>query len=277
MMTMKTFAAGLLLASTLMTLQAHADDRIEASYAFSVSGVPVLDIDYAAAISGNDFALKASVKTKGMAGLFSDYRMKMNTAGSLHEGEPQPVEFSSRTEKEDKTRKVDLAWSEDGTPKQIRSDYSEAEFQPGIDAALKPEVVDLLTAMLRAGLPGEGSPCGSTQRVYDGRDIYDLKFTLQKQDTLGEDSDGVYRGPVHVCQMTYTPIEGRGAAKFKRRKMEPLAFKVWFAPVQSSTLGGQMYVPVRATGELEGKSFVAYARSAKLNQQPLNTSSLMGD
>ncbi len=73
--------------------------------------------------------------------------------------------------------------------------------------------------------------------------------------------------------MTYSSIALSAKTEAKYRK-DPPRFNVWFAPVQSNSLGRNMHVLVAVTGKLKGKEFVAYINKATINGKPFNSNSL---
>lgn len=123
--------------------------------------------------------------------------------------------------------------------------------------------------LLRKSALQSGPPCPGVERVVDGREIFDLRFTLAGEVTLGSDNPGVYRGKALKCSMVYTPVAGRPAVKFKKSGSVPSKFDVWFAPIAATGGGKTMFVPVLATGKLQGFSFIAYAREASVDGRKL--------
>ena len=116
-----------------------------------------------------------------------------------------------------------------------------------------------------------------TQRVFNGQDVSDLRFTFEEDAVITSDFQGVYRGPVYKCHMTYVPVAGRLATEFRKSKGDPPTFTVWLAAVRSPALGSPVLVPVFASGTFDGRKFIAYASRATIAGQPLNQLSRAGD
>ena len=57
--------------------------QISAAYVVEVAGVQMLKMSYDAAFTENTYQSAAAMKTKGMAGLFSDYKMDMTAMGAV--------------------------------------------------------------------------------------------------------------------------------------------------------------------------------------------------
>ncbi len=237
--------------------------QLALSYEVKVSSIPAMRIWYKAALTEDGYQSTASIKTKGVADLFSDYRMEMAAAGALDGDGLKPLHYRSEAQKSNKKKILEVSWRNDNpavssTPEDKDDD---ALVAPGLTSGL----VDPLSMLLRKTALQSGRPCSSVERVVDGRVVYDLRFALAGEVTLGSNSPGVYRGKALKCSMTYTPVAGRPAVKFKKSGGVPSRFDVWFAPIGASGAGKDLYVPVLATGKLEGASIVAYAREASID------------
>jgi hypothetical protein len=254
--------------------QAFALDLLETSYEVNVKGVTVLDVKYSAAMSAAGFRSQASVKTRGVAAFLSDYLMEIETSGALVEGRAGPQHFTSRREKNNKIREIELTWSDGILATSGFKSNKDPDIQAEIDKALTPNVADLLTAIMRIGLPQGAGPCQSIERIFDGREVFELHFKLKGKVSIDEGSAAVYYGPAYECLMTYVPVAGRYAKKFRSRNDEPPSYKVWFAPVGREESGRPVFVPIQASGKLDGLKFVALAKRIKIDGQPFNKVSL---
>jgi hypothetical protein len=241
---------------------------LETSYEVNVKGVTVLDVKYSAAMSATGFRSQASVKTRGVAAFLSDYLMEIETSGALVDGRAGPLHFASRREKKNKPREIELTWSDGILVTSGLKSNKDPETQAEIDNALTPSVADLLTAIMRISMPQEAGPCQSTERIFDGREVFELHFNLKGKVSIDEDSAAAYRGPAYECLMTYLPVAGRYAKKFKSRNEEPPHYKVWLAPVAKDAEGNTLLVPVRASGKLDGLKFVAETSRIRLDGRP---------
>ena len=243
---------------------------LESAYEVDVKGITVLDVKYSTAMSGADFRSQASVKTRGIAAFFSDYVMKVETSGSMVDGKARPKQFTSVREKKDKTRKIELNWDNNGVAADDRKVGKDPDTQADIDGALTPNVTDMLTAILQLGTSQSGEPCQSTHRVFDGKEVFELRFAFKGEGKFDADAEGAYHGPVYECQMTYVPVAGRYATKFRDSKEEPPVYRVWLAPIGKDKSGAALLLPVQASGKLDGYKFVARAKRVKVDGQPFN-------
>lgn len=239
------------------------ESQLALSYEVKVSSVPAMRISYKAALSENGYQSTASIKTKGLADLFSDYRMEMAATGAFNGDALMPAHYRSEANKSSKKKILEVKWRNDNPA--VNSTPKDKDDDALVSTGLSSGLVDPLSMLLRKAALQSGQPCASVDRVVDGRVIYDLRFAPAGEVTLGSDSPGVYRGKAFKCSMTYTPVAGRPAEKFRKSGAVPSRFDVWFAPIASSGAGKGLYIPVLATGRLQGMSFVAYAREASID------------
>jgi hypothetical protein len=256
--------------------RASSSDLIEASYEIIISGIAVLKIKYSNDISATGYNSMVSIKTDGVATFFSDYRMEMSSSGSFVEGHARPARYASHAEKKDKKKDVEINWPAGSIPVRYGPAAKDPAVQSEIDAALTSSIVDPLTAILRVGASAIESPCQSVHRVFNGREIFDLRFSFRKEVTIDSESQGVYRGTAYECRMTVVPVAGRAAVKFRKNKTEPSTYRVWLAPVPSDALEGSVLVPVLAAGQLDGQEFLAIASRASIDGRPFNDLSQTG-
>ena len=135
-----------------------------------------------------------------------------------------------------------------------------------VASALVADVVDPLAALFRMGMPVDGLPCRGTHRVYDGREVFDLRLSFRKKVSFDSKSSGTYRGIAFECDVTWLPIAGRSVTKGEATSGR---YTVWFAPALSEVPGGSLLVPIQATGNLNGVQFEAYATKATIDDQRL--------
>lgn len=251
--------------------QGESNILLKTNYEVVVGGITVLDIKYRLEISPGTYQSRAEIETHGVATFLSDYQMKMAVSGSFGNGQAQGAEFTSRRKKKDKTKAITLDWSNNSPS------LSGGRFSKQIEVALTPASADPLTAILRIGMGSTESPCETTQRIYDGREVFDLRFKFVKQVSADDAWPGAYRGPAYECRLTYLPVAGKSAEKFKEEKEEPPIYTVWLAPVAADVPGSSLLIPVRAAGVLDGLSFVAYASRAEIGGRPFSQGSAVSN
>jgi hypothetical protein len=261
----------------LGSARADSGGKIETSYDVNVRGVTVLKISYGSEISAAGFRSQASIKTKGVVTFFSDYRMRMEALGAFAHGQPSPQQYTSRSEKNDKEKTVELNWSKGTLQASDRQATKNPEIQADIDAALASGVTDPLTAIFRIGTAGAGNPCQAAHRIFDGKEVFDLRFSFKREAMLDDSFPGAYHGKAYECQASYLPIAGRYAAKFRKKKEDPETYTIWLAPIGEDASGGSRLVPVRATGRLDGMKFEAYVSRLNIDDRPFKKISAAGN
>lgn len=247
--------------------RADSGGKIETSYDVNVRGLTVLKIKYSSEISAAGYRSQASIKAKGVVTFFSDYRMTMDSSGAFADGQFSPQQYASRSEKNDKKKTVDLKWSK-GALASGHQATKNPEIQADINSALTPGVTDPLTAIFRIGTSSGGNPCRAVHRIFDGKEVFELRFSFKREAVLDDSFPGAYHGKAYECQAIYLPIAGRYATKFRKNKEDPETYNVWLAPIGADASGGSQLVPVRATGRLDGMKFEAYASRLKIDDIP---------
>lgn len=256
---------------------ADSGDRIETSYEVNVGGLTVLDINYSSEITAAGYRSHASIETRGMATFLSDYNMKMAAFGALAGVQSSPVQYRSRRAKNDREKTVDLNWSQGVLSVADRQAAKNREIQAEIDKALTPDVSDPLTAILRIGTSQGENPCTAAYRIFDGKEVFELRFRFKGEAVLDGNFPGAYQGMAYECRASYVPIAGRYATKFRKRKDSPPTYAVWLAPIGTDASGEARLVPIRATGRLDGFNFEAYVSRVKVDGRPLKTVSATGN
>jgi hypothetical protein len=249
-------------------IEAASTNEIAISYEVEVGSMSAMRISYNAALSGNTYQSTASIKTKGLASLFSDYQMEMASSGSFDGDDLKPLQYRSKQDRKNKDKILEVKWP-GGEPPAVNSIPKDKEDEDLVAPALTAGLVDPLSMLLRMTALRTGKPCQGVERVVDGREVYDLSFVLAGEVKLDRDNPGAYRGRAFKCTMTYTPVGGRPAVKFRKSGGVPSKFDIWFAPVKSDISNEALFVPVLASGKLQGLRFVAYARKAKIGGQPI--------
>ena len=267
---------GRALALTALTFTVHGNaaaaprNQVTATYVVEVGGVQMLKMSYDASLSEGAYRSSAAVKTKGLAGLFSDYKMDLMAMGAVSGNDARPSRFTSHAEKKDNNKTIELSWR-DGKPPTVDPslDSDDKRFLAG---AVTAGLIDPLSMVMRMTALQTGQPCRTVERVFDGKEVYDLRFELNGKVTIGSGDGGRYRGQAYKCSVIYTPVAGRAAAKAKKKGLAPQKFDIWFAPARAGT-DGALFIPVLATGKLKGFSFVAYASKAAVDGVPLASDS----
>lgn len=245
------------------------DQTLAMTYDVYVAGTRVYKINYMALLSDGTYSTRISMGPRGLGKVFSDYKLDMSASGNFDGGNLAPKSFSMETSRKDKDKSVQLTWTGDGKPQAQRSfDISQSN-SAAIEEALEPGILDPLTATLHHGLSGEAKPCASTERAYNGSEVYDLQFTLIGMDTLDGKNSNAFSGHAFKCKVVFAPVAGFSDKKTRKYTQDPPTYTVWFAAVDAPGSGKRMYVPVSAEGAAAGHRFQAITSQATIGGEPL--------
>ena len=265
--------AGVLMALALPGLAADSDN-LSVRYNINIGAASVFTLGYDAAISADSYSIRTELVPQGIAGLFVSLKQTMKVSGTIMDGHARPTSFSLKVKKKRKTRKLKLTWGEGPVPEAERSKKLGSRKGEAIDKAMEPNLPDPLSVLMRLGLSSSKDLCRTSYRVYNGMEIYDLKFTRLADEEFKGNSKGIYRGPVYKCKFVYEPIAGLSAKKMRKARKNPAGFFVWFAPVKTTVLDRTLLLPIAVAGTLKGKTFTSYAGSATINGEALNPQSV---
>lgn len=253
---------------------ATAAEQLSIQYDVYTRGMRAFALNYVTEIKGNSYKAKAKLRPKGLASLFVNMKMDMNATGTITKKGAVPSHFTMGVKEKKRKGNYTVAFKGLKPVKSSRKPGVGAERAAKLDAAAAKGVRDTLGSFMNLAVAGGKNPCKGKHRVYNGREVFELKLSKIKDDNFHSKDGGVYRGPAIACSMVYSSIAGLSAKTMAKYRKKPPTFRVWFAPVRSKALGRDMNVLVGVTGKIKGKKFVAYANYATLNGKPLNGKSL---
>jgi hypothetical protein len=250
-------------------------DTISLNYGIYVGGTRVYAIAYSASVSPEGYRTTVTMAPKGLGKVFSDFRLKMVTSGTISSGQPEPQDFVMESSKEDERKKVAMTWKSDGVPKADRSFRMPDKRAAAVAKALKPAMPDPLTAVLRHALDETANLCSETLRAYNGAEIYELQFTSLGADVIRNKGKGVYTGPAHKCRAVFVPIAGYSDSRMRKLLKNPPSYILWFAEVRSPATATRFLVPVQAQGKASGRTFAIFASEAQMGGRSLSSLSAL--
>jgi hypothetical protein len=224
---------------------------VSASYNVDVGPMTMMVIRFGASFAGDAVRSQATLKSKGISAIFSEYSARAEGEGRLDGGAIQPSLFKLSRERDDGKKRTTLQWGDGGTVSMDPPAHKKPEVQARVENALTADVSDPITAILRTGTAGD-NPCNSAQKVFDGRDVFELAFSEAGGGKLK--SDAAYRGPVKNCQVRWHAIAGKSAEKGDPDEV----YGVSFAPIGTLASGRTLWLPVSLTGTIKGLGFEAY-------------------
>ncbi len=262
-----------LLAAAAAATPARAGEVVNMRYDVEIAGTRIMQIAYHVDLDKTGYQSTLDAESRGILDLFSSINLDMKGSGRIDGSQLAPRSFEMGSSKRGKDRQVSVTWTSDRLPLAKRSFALKDGREKDIAAHLNAGIADPLTALLKQGVLAGARPCTGTERVFNGEEVYDLAFSVDKPDTFASSDGGVYRGPALKCLVTYRPVAGLSDKKMQKLRKDPPQFNIWFAPVASRSMG-TLYVPVAVAGKLKGNVFTALATRATLAGAPLNAKSL---
>ncbi len=183
-------------------------ETLDVRYDIFISHVLAFNLKYRVRLQPGSYSSSVDFDPTTFAGLFIKIKMDLATQGKFAGGTLKPERFQMVTKKKKRKKHFDVTWKARAKPKTKRSNEISKGKIRDIESVLKPGMPDPISAMLRAGIEHAEKPCRHTERVYNGKEVYDLHFSFEKTDVFGKKDGGVYRGPSYKCKMQYKSVAG---------------------------------------------------------------------
>lgn len=254
--------------------QARAAEELSVQYDLYTRGMRAFALNYDARIEPAAYSARAKLRPKGLASLLVDVKMDMETAGTLTADGAIPRSFSMGINEDGKSGNYAVTFKGLKPASSKRHPGVNAEMAAKLDAASAKGVRDTLSSIMNMAVAAGGNPCNGNHRIYNGKEVFQLKLTKLKDDVFHNKDGGVYRGPAIACRLVYSTLAGLSPKSEAKYRKNPPTFNVWFAPVESKSLGRPINVLIGVTGQIKGKDFVAYANRATINGKPFNAQSM---
>jgi hypothetical protein len=215
-------------ACALMFSTAHAE-TFRLSYNVAVLGVVELgSADYDLTYTATRYAVRANVRTSGLARLFDQTEINASTSGTIS---PQGIAWTrydishAYAAKFRRTRLDRAAGVVTGEVTPNYRDFGD----PPATAAHQRSSYDPLSAMFALGRQvGAARVCRGSVLVFDGRHHYRLAVSGGGASTFNR---GGYSGPSVTCQLRYEPIAGFSMTPEERARI-PLGEATFAMPEQ---------------------------------------------
>jgi len=266
--TLKRLVGGVAFAAfAAVSAPAMAGQPLDLRYDLYIAGFKVFEIGLSGEISAKGFTSSASMRPKGFGSFFSDDETEMRAAGPVASGKPAPRTFEMQL-KDD--RRFSVSWSADTPLKTVRSRPLSEEREKAVNSALKGPLADPLTTVMRLAMSSDGSKCNLSQRVYNGKEVYELALSPAGEANM--DGDGAYAGPAKRCKLSYRTIAGFSEKTMRKNRKSPPDITLLIAPVKTGG-GKPLTLIVGASGSIDGRSFKARLAKGSLAGAPLQARS----
>lgn len=169
--------------------------------------VKVLDVQLEQEVAPGGFASRVRLVSSGALSLFKRLDQRASAIGRFNAaGLPQPAAFEHQNAIRRDSRRVRVRWGADGVSTEATPAYSFLG-EPPATAAQKRAAADPLTQLLRMTL-ADTAPCRGSRRYFDGKQLYDLSFTLAGPRALSSRERRLNLTAPVACAATFREVAG---------------------------------------------------------------------
>ena len=159
-------------------------------------------------LTGDAYAVKSIIETRGMAGWFVSMKSTAEAKGRLAADSAQPESFRGETERNGVEHRDKVSYAADGAVSGSSTPSAKEAMKPVAPAQMRGTVDNLTAYLIVERQLGRGGKCDLTVPVFDGRQRYDLKFSDGGQQKLSPKGGQNFAGPSTVCHMQRIEIGG---------------------------------------------------------------------
>lgn len=220
---MTRFSAAFLIAACIMAAPARAE-TYRLQYEAAVLGVVMLGTaNYEVTANPTRYAVRANLRTSGLARLFDQTEITATSTGSIAGGGINWTRYDISHAYAAKFRRIQITRGGEGVSAQISPSYGNMGAPPA-SAQQQRGSYDPLTGVFALGRQiGVSRACQGSVLVFDGRQHYRLAVSPRGQPNF---NGGGYSGPALHCNFRYEPISGF-SDNFNRTNVP--AAEAWFA------------------------------------------------
>jgi hypothetical protein len=230
-------AAALVSLAGACTTPAFGSDRVDARFEiFGFAGLHVLTNRTSAEETTNGYTIATNLDTRGLASVFVDLRSHSEVRGVLPGEIPHPQTYRAEIWRNGSDRSYGLRYLDDGNV--VGTAVRPSAEGAHLDPVQVRGTVDQLTAyfLLERQLARGGS-CRLVVPVFDGSELYRLRFSDVKEEMLSPDDYQGFAGPTRVCEVVREMI----VANPDKKEGTYQQGRLWYARL----LPGDRMVPVR--------------------------------
>jgi hypothetical protein len=177
--------------------------------------VKILQIEIEQRTGAKAYAAKAHLTTHGILALFRKINLKAVATGAIVAGKAVPRAFFHDNTDGKNERKVETVWEPDEVVIASEPAYDTIG-DPPASMAQRREATDPLTGLVRFAMTNStDTPCGQTERFFDGKQRYDVDFVPDGPGRLDERKQKLGLVEPMRCKLVYHPVAG-----FKKKSAE---------------------------------------------------------
>jgi len=245
-----TLVAAALALATGVSSPGLAADRVDARYeVFGFAGMHVLTNRTSLEETPNSYSIAVNLGSRGVASAFVDLRIHSEVYGKISSEAARPEAYRSNVWRNGDDHDYGVRYLGDGNVvNAVVLPPPEGSYLDGVPLR---GTVDQLSAyyLLERQLARRGS-CNLTVPVFDGSELYRLRFWDVKEETLTPDGHQNFAGPTQLCEVARELIvanPNKNMSTYNRGRM-------WYARL----LRGARVVPVRMEYDTPFGAVVGY-------------------
>jgi Protein of unknown function (DUF3108) len=235
-------------------------------------GLHVVSFGTQAVLTPKRYEIAAQFQTEGVADTFFNGRGSSTASGLLTPSGPRLLNYSQEYDGRFGERSIAMELDESGRY-DVAAIPEDGIHKHGFTAAAVRGKVDPLTASIFTAINAGVAPCSQTIPVFDGRRIFNLKFSELGEAELAPLGAGAYAGPAWKCSVLYDPVAGFTREFLVERAKNPLPpFTIWLARFdeQMGPSGTQpLVLPVRMLFETSIVNATAHLTKAEVDGEAL--------
>ena len=253
-MTFKPLAIGLVVASTLSSGGALAEDagkgatKITANYGVYWAGLRFGDVRLVITVRGSRYKMKGNGRFSVMGGLIYEWRGNTASAGELTKSGPEPSLYTLSYSGGDKHGDVRISFV-DGAVSDVAMSPKKRPNPKNIPVTKEQlrGVLDPMTGAFLRARPDLANAdlkvCDETIPAFDGKLRFDIALVPKEQRRVASKEADAYSGLAAVCGVKFVPISGfrPGDQGINFMSSHADEIEVWLVPLPSTV----MYLPYR--------------------------------
>jgi uncharacterized protein DUF3108 len=203
----KGIAAALIFLTIALPASAAEPERLEARFEiFGFAGLHVLTNRTTVQEHGNRYTIATDLDTRGLASVFVDLTGHSEVHGKLARESLLPDAYRADIRRNGDHRHYGIDYRGDGSVANVLTPPS-SERPVFVAAEQVRGTVDQLTAyFLEERQLAQHGTCGIVIPVFDGSELYNLRFTDLKRENLSADRHQNFAGPTQVCEVVREEI-----------------------------------------------------------------------
>ena len=245
---------------------------LELTYNLYAGGVPLGRVSLSARIRESGYTAASTLETVGLANAFWRAKLEGSSFGSVDGRGPHPSTyeaFSIHSETRGNRQQVTVTY-DNGLPTFVASPpYTSVVPVSDEDRMGTLDPISALIFFTTSYEANRQKPCSLVAPVYDGRRRYDVTLDFVRKRDIRMDN-GLYRGQVDECRLTYTAVAGARQRVFENG--DPPNVFGWVASVASGNdPAKRLLMPLRIWAETDYGIVVALATKVTLDGSDLAT------